>query len=223
MAPTLKEKFQTLTQVRCQTPELISYRTLRRSVGILGVSLPFILVGGSFLIGACRVFEPSISHYYYTNMREIFVGVLCAVALFLFTYKGHTRLDSWISNIAGFFSLGIALFPTDILPSYSCQYSVISFIGWKYQSKIHITSAALFFLTLSYMSVFLFTKSDKPKSQRGQKKNIRNRIYVICGIVMTLSILIIAIYFGVKDDSTENQTVLSLKQFHCGLLGYRGW
>ena len=67
-------------------PEIISYYTMRRAIGILGITFPLILLAGSSLFGECREVQLSISAYYHTNMRNTFVGFNCAVALFLFAY-----------------------------------------------------------------------------------------------------------------------------------------
>src|SRR5258706_16476041 len=124
MLSTLKKKFAEASEKRSADPEIISFQTIRRAVGYLGISLPPALVAGTFLFSSCREIEPTISHYYYTNMREVFVGVLCAVSLFLFTYKGYSRLDSLASNAAGIFILMVAMFPTNFLECNPCQQNV---------------------------------------------------------------------------------------------------
>ena len=95
-------------------PEVISYYTMRRAIGILGITLPLILVAGSSLFGGCDEVQYSISTYYHTNMRNIFVGYNCAVALFLFAYRGH----DWRDNLAGYlgciFVLGVAFIPCSV-------------------------------------------------------------------------------------------------------------
>ncbi len=61
--------------------------------------------------------------------------------------------------------------------------------------NIHFISALVFFLTLAYISLFLFTKSSHPPSDRPVPKKNRNRIYRICGYVMLGCIALIALYF----------------------------
>ena len=192
--------FPTLTTQRSATPEVISFRTTRRAIGLLGILLPVALFFSS-LSPEGFTLQPSISHFYYTNMREIFVGVLCAVSLFLFSYKGHSRMDSWASNAAGFFSLGVALFPTNIIENYPRQAPVVQFIDVSFHNAIHLSCAALFFITLALMSLFLFTKSGGTMTP---EKETRNTIYKICGGIMILSIFIIGIsgpVFEVSDTS----------------------
>ena len=126
-------------------------------------------------------------------MREVFVGLMCAVSLFLFTYKGNSPIDGIAANAAALFALGVALFPTDVMSDYSCQHDVVSFIDVGFHSAIYFTCATLFFLTLAYMSIFLFTKSKHAKSNQTPEKRTRHVVYVVCGVIMMISISIIAI------------------------------
>ena len=48
---------------------LVSYKTLRRLVGVLGVTLPFVLAIGCIVCSVCcNDFKESISDYYHSNM-----------------------------------------------------------------------------------------------------------------------------------------------------------
>ncbi len=85
-------------------PGLISYQLLRKWIGILGILLPLILVTGSFLIDNCREIQDSISAYYFTRMRDVFVGMVSAIGLFLMTYKGYGKTDTIASNLGGVFA-----------------------------------------------------------------------------------------------------------------------
>jgi hypothetical protein len=49
---------------------------------------------------------------YHTDMLNIFVGLLCAITLFLFTYTGYDSTDETAGNIGCIFPLGMAFFPT---------------------------------------------------------------------------------------------------------------
>ncbi len=205
MLPQLKATFQKVAAERSVEPEVISYQTLRNAIGWLGIMLPVSLIIGSFLFGPCDVIQPSISHYYYTNMREVFVGLMCAVSLFLFSYRGYSRLDSMASNLAGLFSLGVALFPTNVIENYHCQHEVVSFITIRFHNIIHFSCAGLFFFTLAMMSLFLFTKSNKPKEEQTDEKQTRNTVYKVCGAIMLISIVIIAISKPVLKVDDKSQ------------------
>src|SRR5664279_4207021 len=87
-----------------------SYLTLRKAVGIIGMSLPFVLVFGKWLFESPGI-QNSISAYYYTGMRNVLVGSLCAIGVFLFSYRGY-KTDGPAGILASVFSIGVALFPT---------------------------------------------------------------------------------------------------------------
>jgi hypothetical protein len=169
-----------------------SYIHLRNAVGWIGILLPVVLVAGTNLLGSGPFIQRSISIYYYTVMGDVFVGSLCAVALFLFFYSGFKPLDNWIANICGVFALGVAWFPID-------KDGIAGVI-----SVIHLISAASFFLILAFFSIFLFTKSeDRHPMTRKRKK--RNVLYVTCGAIMLLSMgfmLVYVILRNPQDDST---------------------
>ncbi|WP_435356575.1 hypothetical protein [Emticicia sp. SJ17W-69] len=186
------------------TPHLISYLYLRRAVGFLGFALPIILVLGSVLIGNCQEIQSSISSYYHTLMRDVFVGTLCAIALFLFSYKGYAndKRDNIAGTFASFFAIGVAFFPTapdmPLPPCDSFLCNIPSVITNPFISKLHFVFATLFFLVLTYFSLVLFTETKNKKTQTEQKKQ-RNRIYRICGYIMLVCIILIAIYFFVLE------------------------
>jgi hypothetical protein len=181
---TIMEPFE---KYSCHT---YSYLALRKVVGLIGILLPFTLMLGLFLIFKGEIIQKSISYYYYTGMGDVFVGALCAVALFMFFYCGYDKWDDWIGNAAGLFALGVAWFPTT-------EVGLSNLIG-----KIHFACAALFFLTLAVFSLFLFTKTHKHIKPTPQKLT-RNKIYITCGIIMIACLIAIVIYLNfVQDDYT---------------------
>lgn len=160
---------------------VLSYFTLRITVGILGISLPFILVLGSIILDGETEIINSISTYYHLRIGNALVGILCAVALFLFVYKGHDIKDNIAGHFGGIFALGIAFFPNNTADPGSLI------------NILHLSSAILFFLVLIYFSIFLFTSSDQPKPYTKAKVN-RNKLYYICGFTMFLCLVLIAVY-----------------------------
>ncbi len=182
---------------------LISYLTLRKTIGWLGILLPVVLFIGNFLISwltdfenGCNPYKSSISHYYYTRLSEIFTGTLCAVSLFLFSYNGHPKKegekglsDRLLSVLAASFALGVVFFPTSSDSPIPCN--LRAFVSTGVTGVIHLASATLFFLTLAYMSYFNFTKTSGDITPQKIK---RNKIYRICAIAMVASLLGCALY-----------------------------
>ncbi len=161
---------------------VVSYLMLRKAVGCLGMVLPFILaVGGGLLFGA--QIQESVSDYYYTGMRDVFVGVLFAMGVFLFSYKGYGKKDNIAANIAAVCVVGTALFPTTPKdPS-----GLAATIG-----AAHIAFATIYFSMLAYFSLVLFTKTD-PRVPATPQKQRRNQVYRVCGYVILLAIALIAL------------------------------
>lgn len=175
-------------------PELISYYQLRRAVGFIGLALPFVLMLGEMIVKSlfsdARGPQNSMSEYFYTSMRGVFVGSLCAIGVFLGAYRGYDRKD----RIAGWFAcicaVGVALVPVSPDPNYP---------DWRqYMGLLHYAFAATLFATLGYFCLALFTmhkptgKPDPKKKMTPEKKQ-RNVVYVICGWTIYACIVTIAI------------------------------
>ena len=174
-----------------KTPNFeLSYLQIRMAVGVLGIILPVVIYFGTLIFSECSILEASISDYYYTIMGSVLVGILCGVSLFLYSYKGFNNWDRIASNIACICALGVAFFPTNITPDVAnCK--ILSRPDDAIRNSIHYVSAALFFITLAYMSLFLFTRTQN-KSHMTKQKGKRNAVYRTCGIIMVVAILVIA-------------------------------
>ncbi|NUQ32279.1 MAG: hypothetical protein HOP99_05590, partial [Dermatophilaceae bacterium] len=60
----------------------------------------------------------SISAYYYTPARTVFVGSLCALGASLIAYKGHSSEEDVLLNFSGFMAFVVAMVPT--VPDLRC-------------------------------------------------------------------------------------------------------
>lgn len=164
-------------------PIVLSYLALRKAVGFVAICLPFAVAIPWWFFGS-HFLEPSISCYYYTGTRNIFVGSLCALAMFMLCCRGYDIYD----EIAGIFSalcaLGVAFCPTSPAP---CKAQSNVNVG-----NIHWTFAALLFLTLACFCLFLFTMSAKNR-ELTRKKVWRNRVYYACGGLIVFSMIMIAV------------------------------
>ena len=170
---------------------VLSYLGLRKAIGIIGIALPFVLAIGKFLIEGPGI-EESISNYYHTDMRDVFVGSLCAIAVFLMSYRGYERKDDIAGDLACVFVLGVALFPT------TPEVNVTS--GDEVIGALHLIFAAGFLLTLAYFSLVLFRKTD-PTRPPTTRKLQRNTIYTFCGYIILASIALIVIVSFLSSDS----------------------
>jgi hypothetical protein len=183
----------------------MSYLGLRKGVGWIGFLLPFVLPIGKIIFdGPCL--EGSMSAYFYTVTGRVFVGSLCAIGVFLLSYR-YKKWDIIASIIAGICAIGVALFPTAPGGDPTQMQKAIGIV--------HGIFAGLFFFTLACISIFLFTKTNpyqtlKPRKLRdylstfvvtrtkpglplNPRKKRRNIIYRVCGYTILLCIIGIGI------------------------------
>lgn len=175
-------------------PSLISYKQLRFAVGAIGIALPFVLAIGTglfrLILPDSAGFATSISGYYYTGMRNVFVGSLCAIGIFLGAYRGHDDDDRIAGNFACVFAIGVALFPTSPAESYT---DFRQYIGW-----FHYFFAGALFLTLAYFCLSLFTRTHPkgeppPPGPLSPQKVKENKVYRVSGWLILGSILLIGV------------------------------
>jgi len=168
---------------------IVSYLTLRKLIGILGMLLPFACLLGGCGLQSLPVLD-SISSYYHSNMRDVLVGLLVGVAMFLVTYKGHETRDTIIAIASGIAGLGIAIFPCSYPNAPPSGVGVFQ-LSPDVTGYFHYGFSALFFLLLAVNSFFLFTIGNMKSWTR--RKTYRNWIYRFCGIIIFASLLTLAI------------------------------
>lgn len=159
--------------------QIISYFKLRILIGAAGVLLPLLLVIGKLINNSSLQIEYSISDYYDNGTAgDILVGVLFALGFFLLSYRGFKPIDSKAANLGCVFALGVALCPTTN--------------SHKFVHNLHFVFAILLFAVFIFFSIYLFRKSHPGKVRTRQKEN-RNRVYLICGIIMIICIAGVAV------------------------------
>jgi cytochrome b561 len=167
---------------RLGDPRIISYLTLRKAVGYLGILLPFALAAGNWLIFSGGL-QQSVSDYYYTGMRGVLVGGLCVIGAFLLAYHGYDRWDMLFTNAAGLGAVGVALFPT--APPHPSFRAMLA-------GYLHYGFGVVLFASLTVIALWLFRKTD-PAREPTRLKQLRNRVYLICGVVMVVSLALAGI------------------------------
>ncbi|MDA6070688.1 hypothetical protein NJT12_13770 [Flavobacterium sp. AC] len=182
-------------EIEIENYDIFTYRRIRRAIGYLGISLPILLVVFSLVPFFQTPLQFSISHYYYTNLREIFTGTLCAVGLFLIRYKGFgnasiLKNDNLLTNIAGIMALGVALFPTNPDDFKAKIYTLIPYpekwLGW-----LHYGFAALLFLILALLAINVFTIGQENETKTPKSILNENNIYRVCGYSIIVCIIMI--------------------------------
>lgn len=179
---------------------VISYISLKRNIGLLGISLPVLLM----IFGKINHSEilPSISDYYYTPLRVLFTGILFVISIFLIS--SNKKEEKILSRMAAFCAILVAIFPTNIsdeknkiLPNK--DYTIEHFTNFvkptipnpEWYNFVHLTSAGAFFIILSILVLKIFIK-DERKQKRSDRTTIL--VYKICGKVMIVSVSVMILY-----------------------------
>lgn len=189
-------------------------KRIRNLIGVLGMILPWIALAGVGIVARSVTYSKefwetfSISATYY--ITPPLTGILTAAAIVLMCYKGYKWYDNLITTLSGIFGIMIVIFPCKcpIAPE------TVGFFQLPVATShiIHCVSAVMFFVLLAVNSMFLFTLTDKMKSQASNKgdemtkeKKIRNIIYRVCavGMIAALVLMVIPVDFRAKTFIVE--------------------
>lgn len=220
-----------------QEPEITqlssNYLNVRKAVGWIGSLLPFGLLAGNLF--ATFNLPYSMSGYYYTPMRDLFVGTLCALGVFLFFYVGYDAWDRWVTNVSGVGMIGVAFLATKptvcaatakvcVPPAVAKLTTFLNVRG-----DIHLCFAAVAFLALGFMALrFTISSSteDKPPGSfagwlkiafgfaplasddlRTPAKRLRNVVYRVCGFTI-FGCVVLAVVSNFLPSAAKNAVPL---------------
>jgi len=178
----------------------LTYVNLRVGMALLAFSLPVILILWSAFTGGEIL--PSISAYYHTPMRDLFVGTLVAIGVSLYLYKGFSDKENKALNCAGIFAVGVAFLPTCVpelagMTDQVCNQGLRCVVKW-----LHRISAFMFFIPVAYVSTFRGNDTvELIEDDQIRKQYLR--LYRCIGPLMIILPIVAAIFFVVKgSDST---------------------
>lgn len=131
----------------------------------------------------------SISAYYYTPARTIFVGSLCALGVALIAYRGHTSEQETLLNFSGFMALVVAMVPT--VPDNRCGPSGFALSASEIATSVQNNIAVLIAVTVMAALVAGFIRNSARRRRGPVATTTRPpastvRISVICaGVLLT--------------------------------------
>lgn len=184
-----------------------TYYGLRVGLAVIGIALPLVVLFAGGVLHHVWL-EPSISQYYHTKgrltsftTRDLFVGGLFAAGACLYLYKGFSTRENVALNLAGVFALFVALLPTAATPG---DEGVVS--------KLHGTSAVIFFLCIAYVS--LFRSRDTLLLLPQAKRRRYAWGYFLAGLAMIISPLVaVALSFVLEPASGYKTIIFWLETF----------
>lgn len=156
-----------------------SYLSIRRLAGVIGLAMPISLVFYDVLSikGPGISVKGSVSAYYFSDARDLFVGCLFAVGFLLLTYMAGAwaTSDFWLSVFAGAGVLVVANLPTRPPGDVTCKLSPrppsCAFVQHKLGEDtvwwIHTGGAALFVVCSIGLSLVFALREVKFAMQAG--------------------------------------------------------
>ena len=182
------------TQKFWKLDDLVNERKVLLWVIRAGILMPFAVALISCTIGHANLTK-SISAYYFSVSRDLFVMTLTAAGLLLIAYPGresavpqlrHSRCEFWVSNLAGIAAFLIPLFPmtTDqalaqLAPSPTPAPNFIE-LTVPQHGTLHLIAAAIFF-GLAMVLAFLFSRREA-RERAGQHFYIYLGEQIVSGI-----------------------------------------
>lgn len=154
-------------------------KLLRLGVGLIGTLLPIALIAGNWILGDKVIVPSSMSGSYYTSTRNLFVGALCALGVFLIGYR-HTKRQNRCTWFAGACALVVAFAPT----APARPETEPAWINY-----LHHIAAGLLIFTLGLFCWVVFTDHKL-------KTDALGRLYLSCGFLVFASGAL-ALYTGV--------------------------
>ena len=178
-----------------------SFLWMRVGIGVLGVLLPLWLVFADRVAFDGSPFpRGSLSAYYYSGMRDVFVGILSATGVFLITYKISERnLDNLATLVAGVSAAFVPLFPTG-RPSHSliALTPLQDLLGETAVKWIHFVASALFIGSLAVVTYYFGVREGKrPRRPATRSPTFWRWFHWVCAVFMVLAMIWIVVTLSV--------------------------
>jgi len=186
-----------------QLPELINVFLLMRFIGVTALLLPIIVHGWYFIKTGQFAILGSVSEYYHSCSRDIFVGLLCAIGVCMVVYKGFARFDNRVSTIGGIAAIAVAFFPTGCEKLYDYCKPLCGAEWCDKETIIHYGSAAVLFVMLAIFCFRIFTANDDNE----RRSDGYNLTYRRSGWVILSCMAIMFIYSQFIGDETKKALV----------------
>jgi hypothetical protein len=174
---------------------LRSYLLMRAVIGFIGLALPFLLVLGDMALERGKI-RGSLSEYFYTGLRDVFVGALFATGLFLVTYKVFEHnLDNVLSTVAGVAALAVALFSTDRPGGSTLALTPLQErMGEMTVATVHYVGAAVFIISLGIISLYFGIREGKRTVLQGKLSPVFwRRFHFGCAAGIGVAVVFIAV------------------------------
>ena len=167
---------------------VFDYRALRLLMGLIAFSLPF----ATNLLSDTQL--TSISASFHTRAHDVFICLLCVISTLLLAYNGHSTREKLASKVASLATLVVVIFPTSKANASMTTAGVIHYAG-----------AVIVFGILIYFCLGPFRESAL--EDKGVKGRRRAAIYLVCGWIMILSMLLAVLSQVMPSENQASRIV----------------
>lgn len=172
----------------CEAPAgyiVETYFVLRMVIAGGAIVLPPALLVWALLDARVAMMD-SLSAFYFTPARSLFVGTVVAIGVALVAYRGYTRGENLLLNAAGVLAVVVALVPTadPAAPG----------VALTLTSVIHAVAAVAFFV-LAALSIFFYGQEtlDSVRDPRARRSyRVVYRTLAVLVLVFPDSALVVA-------------------------------
>ncbi|WP_288129694.1 DUF998 domain-containing protein [Microbulbifer sp.] len=159
----------------------IDHHTAKFIVGFIALSLASLT---DLLTPGVSISSISLSYHLTDNARNVFVGSLCVISAFLWSYNGYSLFQAVLSKVAAVAVAAVAFFPCDcftgrVVDGAATEATVTG--------AVHTAAAISMFIILAIFC-WLFYLRTKRKDSKESK--IRGYIYRFCAIVMVTAMAV---------------------------------
>lgn len=189
-----------MKQAELATQISSTYFSLRAGMARFAILFPPLIIGAGLVLYG-RPIRDSISEYYFAfppefPARPLFVGILFAIGSFLWMYKGSSKIENLLLNVAGVSALGVALFPMS-LPQFcgdKCGSYSFSWLHYYSFSWLHYAFTFILFGCMAFV-IFVCTEATLKELEDEKKREYyRNRYNLFT--ILIIAAPCAAILFG---------------------------
>ena len=137
----------------------------------------------------------SISAYYYTPARTVFVGSLCALGASLIAYKGHSPEEDVLLNFSGFMAFVVAMVPT--VPDGRCGPNAYTQSPAEIAAAVRNNIWSLVVVAVVAAVVAAWLKRGAMTRDPSERPTVRSVVVsVVCGLVLLGEL---ALFLALRD------------------------
>ena len=153
----------------------IDHHTAKLIVGLIALSLAMFT---DWLTPGVNISSISLSYHLTDNARNVFVGSLCVISAFLWSYNGYSMFQAVLSKVAAVAVAAVAFFPCDC---FTGRFDDGVAREATVAGGVHTASAILMFLILAIFCWLFYLRAREKDSKEAK---LRGRIYRICAVAM---------------------------------------